>query len=364
MSGVHGLTNASGVRFAVLPAPVRRALLLSALVFGALAGAWLATPDPVSAQEKSAPTAVVHGAEAGAGGQGQGAPAEQVLPEQAGNAARPSAGQADTGRTDTAQTDKPRSDAAQTGTGRPETVRTTAADADRAPSGRADTARTDTSARTNASTNANADTERRVLAAPGRLDKPVTGAVAAMGRKTTRVVFDASAAVTPGLGTGGNGVARQVRDTAPGMPAFVEDRFAADAASDTEPEAEKPSAEGAGPDGDARVGEGDTVLIGSGHATGAVSTELRSTQDTTARYSADRVTESVPAPLTGEAVASSASGTTATGSAPGGATGGGVAGYLPTTGAPAPAPGQLQAAWHVLRSVPAESADEPTFSPD
>lgn len=41
-----------------------------------------------------------------------------------------------------------------------------------------------------------------------------------------------------------------------------------------------------------------------------------------------------------------------------------VAGFLPVTGAPAPAPGLFEAARHVLRSVPAESADEPTFSPD
>ncbi|MBB6121628.1 hypothetical protein [Nocardiopsis algeriensis] len=41
-----------------------------------------------------------------------------------------------------------------------------------------------------------------------------------------------------------------------------------------------------------------------------------------------------------------------------------VAAHLPTAGAPAPEPGQVQAARHVLRSVPAENADEPTFSPD
>ncbi|WP_017614578.1 hypothetical protein [Nocardiopsis salina] len=41
-----------------------------------------------------------------------------------------------------------------------------------------------------------------------------------------------------------------------------------------------------------------------------------------------------------------------------------VAGYLSALGAPAPAPGELQAARHVLRSVPAAPADEATFSPD
>lgn len=39
-------------------------------------------------------------------------------------------------------------------------------------------------------------------------------------------------------------------------------------------------------------------------------------------------------------------------------------GYLSAPGAPAPAPGELQAARHVLSSVPAAPADEATFSPD
>lgn len=39
-------------------------------------------------------------------------------------------------------------------------------------------------------------------------------------------------------------------------------------------------------------------------------------------------------------------------------------GYLSAPGAPAPAPGELQAARHVLGSVPAAPADEATFSPD
>ncbi|WP_028648114.1 hypothetical protein [Nocardiopsis sp. CNT312] len=51
--------------------------------------------------------------------------------------------------------------------------------------------------------------------------------------------------------------------------------------------------------------------------------------------------------------------------APSGAVGGlGVVGYLPTNAAPSPLPGRYEAARHVLRSVPADSADEPTFSPD
>ncbi|WP_026116084.1 hypothetical protein [Nocardiopsis kunsanensis] len=39
-------------------------------------------------------------------------------------------------------------------------------------------------------------------------------------------------------------------------------------------------------------------------------------------------------------------------------------GYLSAPGAPAPAPGEIQAARHVLRSVPAAPEDETAFSPD
>ena len=41
-----------------------------------------------------------------------------------------------------------------------------------------------------------------------------------------------------------------------------------------------------------------------------------------------------------------------------------VAGFLPGPTDPAPAPGLFEAARHVLLSVPADSADEPIFSPD
>ncbi|WP_150241839.1 hypothetical protein [Nocardiopsis quinghaiensis] len=373
MSGVHGLTNASGVRSAVLPASARRALLLAALVFGVLAGAWLATSDSVLAQENPAPSAPAHGAgnPAHQAGPvvGEKAPAGQTPPEQANDAARPNAGrsgtaqsgtgQAGAAQSGTSQAGTAQSGTSQAGTGRPNAAQTTAADAGRAPNGRAGSVRTDASART--------DTERHVPAAPARLDKPLDGAVAAAGRKTTRMVFDTPAAVPPAIGargTRGNGVAQQVRDTVHGTPAFVEDRLATDAVSDTAPAAEEPSAEGTGPDGDARPREGGAVLTGPVHgADGTVATALHSTSDTAARYSTGRTAESAPVPLMDEAVASSAPNTTATGSAPSGATGG-VAGYLPATGAPAPLPGHLQAAWHVLRSVPAESADEPTFSPD
>ncbi|MFL1380052.1 MULTISPECIES: hypothetical protein [unclassified Nocardiopsis] len=92
--------------------------------------------------------------------------------------------------------------------------------------------------------------------------------------------------------------------------------------------------------------------------TAAPAAERRSAADT----GTAAVTDTAVAP------APSAPGTTATApAAPAGsaAQGGGlIAGYLPAPGAPTPAPGLLQAAWHVLRSVPAEPSDEPTFSPD
>lgn len=68
-----------------------------------------------------------------------------------------------------------------------------------------------------------------------------------------------------------------------------------------------------------------------------------------------------------ESAASSSQGPTAGasgGSAGGSTTGGTVAGYLVSLGAPAPAPGALDAARHALRAVPTDTADESTFSPD
>ncbi|RKS06826.1 hypothetical protein DFP74_2475 [Nocardiopsis sp. Huas11] len=61
---------------------------------------------------------------------------------------------------------------------------------------------------------------------------------------------------------------------------------------------------------------------------------------------------------------SSVTGSSSGSSAPASAVGGMVADHPFTIGASAPQPGLSQAAWHVLRSVPAEDADEPTFSPD
>ncbi|MBE2998235.1 hypothetical protein IDM40_05885 [Nocardiopsis sp. HNM0947] len=55
---------------------------------------------------------------------------------------------------------------------------------------------------------------------------------------------------------------------------------------------------------------------------------------------------------------------TGTASANGGAPAGAVAGFLPSTGAPVPAPGPEQAALDVLRAVPAADAGEPTVAPD
>ncbi|WP_017614570.1 prolipoprotein diacylglyceryl transferase [Nocardiopsis salina] len=55
---------------------------------------------------------------------------------------------------------------------------------------------------------------------------------------------------------------------------------------------------------------------------------------------------------------------TGTVSANSGAPVGAVAGFLPTTGGPAPAPGSEQAALDVLRAVPAADAGEPTVAPD
>ena len=73
-------------------------------------------------------------------------------------------------------------------------------------------------------------------------------------------------------------------------------------------------------------------------------------------------------PDTGDATPAAGSGsggsTLPSPSAPTAPAHGAAPGYLSAPGAPAPAPGELQAARHVLRSVPAAPADEATFSPD
>lgn len=79
---------------------------------------------------------------------------------------------------------------------------------------------------------------------------------------------------------------------------------------------------------------------------------------------ADSETPAVTADTSVVSSLNSVTGSSSGSSAPATAVGGLVADHPFTIGASAPQPGLSQAAWHVLRSVPAEDADEPTFSPD
>ncbi len=316
MSGVHGLTSAPGVRSAVLPAPVRRALLLAALVSGLVVTAWLTASDPVRAQEEVANGTLVHqAASVAATVRVPAAQAAAEHPEAArdgsvqGSAARTHAGGPDSGN---------RSDAGASG---PVTA---------------------------------------------RINDPLVGAVSAVGQSTTRMVFDASAGVSGGDVPETPEVARQIRDTVHGVTEPVGEYLDEDDAPDTEPRTQDPSADPA--DTDERTGAESGEAVPSAPA-GVVAHFVPAVTGTTAgavRAHADPAAENAPARLVSDPVATpSGLGGSASGSAQGAPSGiPAVAGYLSTTGAPAPAPGQLQAARHVLLAVPAESADEPTFSPD
>ncbi|PDP87657.1 hypothetical protein CQJ94_11480 [Glycomyces fuscus] len=337
MSGVHGLTSAPGARFAVLPAPVRRALLLAALLCGLLAAAWLTASDPVRADERGATVPLVHQA-ASVAGSGR-APAAQAVTE------RPEAAQAAPGRNGSGQNG----------------------------SGRADTARTDTTR----DGNGRPASGERPGAAPASagssvsraagVDAPLVDTVSEVGENTTRLVLDGPARGSQGKGPEASGAARQVRDTVHGVTEPVEDRLGGGDASDAEPGAEEPSEAPADTDGrTAAAHEGATAPTAPLHTVADLGPADAPVTADAVRRSADPDAENAPARLASEPVAAP-SGANGSSSGPAqGAPGGvpAVAGYLSTTGAPAPAPGRLQAARHVLLAVPAESADEPTFSPD
>ncbi|WP_159941582.1 MULTISPECIES: hypothetical protein [unclassified Nocardiopsis] len=392
MSGVHGLTSASGVRSAVLPAPVRRALLLAALLCGVLGAAWLASAEPARAGERP-DAAAVQGAQgnrpetaaapAGAPaaqsaqgrsgsdhpGQkpsGQGGSQQQSRPEQAAPS-QSAAPQAAPSQQSTAS----RSTAPQGGS-RPETADASAGQrggtASRAGEARSTVARSATAGTARAE-DVRAEAASRVPAtsAVSGPDTPLTGTVAAVGQGTTRMLFDSSVpAAVPTVGPGNSDVAQHVRDalegaTNPGgrtLPwqALAHGARGTDDCAGTSAEPGRRS----GPAREAAATES------RGAAPGLV--PLHTAVTATAQAPDEAAPQDGTEPFTAEAsspVTSTVTGTSGAGTASGGAAGGtAVAGYLPATGAPAPAPGQVQAAWHVLRSVPAESADEPTFSPD
>ncbi|WP_150250976.1 hypothetical protein [Nocardiopsis deserti] len=341
MSGVHGLTSAPGARFAVLLAPMRRALLLAALVSGFLVTVWLTASDPVRAQEEGETAPLTHQTASVAGAVH--APAAQAV------ANRPEATRAAHGHDGSGQDGSVPNGSGRNGSGQADAART-------------DTGRPDSGDRPDA---APADAGTSVPMA-ARINDPLVGAVSAVGENTTRMVFDGSAGVSRGNVPEAPEVARQIRDTVHGVTEPVEEYLDEDDASDAEPRAEDPSRAPADTDG--RTGAESGAAVPSAPAdtvTHFVPTAAEVSAGAVQRH-ADPDAENSPARLVSDPVATpSGLNGSSSGSAQG-APGGvpAVAGYLTTTGAPASAPGQLQAARHVLLAVPAESADEPTFSPD
>lgn len=307
MPGIHGLVSAFGARGAVLPAPGRRALLLAASLFGFLVAAWLAA-GPAWADERTADAADAVSA------------AEQV-PE-----AVP--GLSDGGP---AEADRP----------------------DTAPGG---TERT--------------DADRGGAAAPTHatvgLDEPLTGTVTAVGENTRRVLDRSTEGLTGSVPEDEADIARRVGDTVHGVTAPVEDYLApvpAIARGIQEPSGTEPEPESAGDSSSAKPAlpepaapVRDAVMTSAPVPAGTGADAGHAIAPSGEPAAAHTAADAAPHPGV-----NSPTGATAQGCPTGG---GAVAGFLSTTGAPAPAPGRLQAARHVLLSVPAESADEPIFSPD
>lgn len=276
-----------GARSAVLPAPVRRALLLAALLSGILVAAWTAASDPVRAEEDPAVTTVVQQSGAVAG-------AEQI------RTARAASDQVDTGR--------------------------------------------------------------NALVAPNRVGGPLSSAAMAVGEDTVQTVFDTSAVITSGALAGGRDVAQQVRSAVHVVAEPVEEHLSPGIPT-TAPDRQEGPATGSAANEDTRGEETTTARVDSA---AAVAPALHPDSGTAEQHFAGPVVEGTSGVGTdGAAARSTLSTSTATAAVPSSAAGGtAVAGYLPTAVASASTPGRLQAARHVLRSVPAGSADEPTFSPD
>ncbi|WP_116244631.1 hypothetical protein [Nocardiopsis sp. FIRDI 009] len=321
MSGFHGFASAPGARSAVLSAPVRRALLLAALVAGVLVATWLASAGPAQAaadrpsgESPVGQTARAHG------------PAEAAQNRPA------AAPQQDRGRAD---------DRARGGSREPAS----------APAGPEHAGHTPVASQV----------------VPDLATRPLSGAVTGVGERTSQTVRQASDAVSVRTSDGhGRQVAERVREVVrPGQPERARgprsvseeqpDGSGADTprrAAEETPEADVDVLPEFVADTHEHAGSVDTADTG-GPEEAEDAERHRAAEDDPRRSAIDSARSAV------------ASSTNASSSAPGGAFGGtAVAGYLPSTTAPAPLPGLLQAAWHVLRSAPADSADEPTFSPD
>ncbi len=322
----------------MLPAPVRRALLLIALLCATLIAAWLAASEPVRAEEGPVGADLVRETTALLG---QGAASQSAQGD--------SEEQRDPGRSEHPTADRTRPDTEPSGTNGagvlPATVAGTA---------QSSVPRTDVE---------HMDVVGRIPTTATKVNEPLTETVMAVGEGATRMVFARPAPVVPALASVGDGVTRQVHDmirttTDPGEGHLLWSPVPGTAPSDEG----RPAARSGTGDGTPTK---DQDTVEPHEDTGPRLLPVYTDPVTTAPYDAEPAAEKTFTPLAAEGSAHPAQNSAATGTATGGPVSGtAFAGYLTGTGAPAPAPGRLQAAWHVLRSVPAESADEPTFSPD
>ncbi|GAB3704132.1 hypothetical protein [Nocardiopsis oceani] len=202
------------------------------------------------------------------------------------------------------------------------------------------------------------------------LGDSIGGAVSTVGEQAVRTVVDDASEAARSVEAEAAEPVQQVRDTVRETPLPHTEHLPEELAPVAEPDAE-PAADEESTSTEVR-GDQEEPVEDEGSEVGERPAPeiLTETQDqaTTASSEIDQgerggdegvdvdtpESENVPTPVaSGNA---SATGSTATAPA--------VAGFLPATGAPAPAPGLFEAARHVLRSAPADDADEPIFSPD
>ncbi|OLT27973.1 hypothetical protein BJF83_16790 [Nocardiopsis sp. CNR-923] len=304
MSGNHGFASAIGARAVVLSAPVRRALLSAVLVAGALFAVWLASATPAHAAQ-----AAERSSGEGLFGQVEQASGLGALAQNRTSVAgTPEQGRAEHG----AAEDR----GGEPGGNRSGVVTPVATALDR---------------------------------------QPLSGAVAGVGERTSHAVQAASDSVSTPVAEGAD-VAERIREAIRhGQPEHAHD-----------PAVELDRDDADGPtDGVEEAPEADVAVLPE-----LVVHALQHPVDGADAHAPDSADEVAP-DADGKderhraVVDSARSAVASSSSAPGGAVGGvGVAGFLSAATAPAPSPGPLQAAWHVLRAAPADSADEPTFSPD
>ncbi|MEU3018799.1 MULTISPECIES: hypothetical protein [unclassified Nocardiopsis] len=281
MSGYHGTVGATGVRPAVCPEPLRRALTLAGLLTGILFTVWLAWAAPAHSSE---------------------------LPG----------------------ADNPLTSGVVGGSG--------------------------------------------LMSGTESLGGSLGGAVTSVGEHATRHATgavggasEAARAVEAEASVPVQQVRDAVRETSLAHPDHLTELVSTDPARVTEPvsgtEDETPADQGGNTrEPDAQASQERDAHAQPPAARALVEAREHGTAESPATDSDDRDRAMDTAPRSAESPTAIAGGTApASGGAPAAPA---VAGFLPVTGAPAPAPGLFEAARHVLRSAPADSADEPTFSPD